>query len=170
MHVRPIRQYCPLIFALILAVLVPATIVAQTNTTRLSGIVTDPTGALIPEVAVELSKPDIGFVKVVKSDSGGAYSFDQVTPGSYTVTVSAAAFSPEVEKVELLVATPRILELQAEGRNYGGRERRDNAGAVELHRRDSGQGLRQCAGPESALPGEQCDLPALASAGCSGNR
>ncbi|WP_263380273.1 TonB-dependent receptor [Granulicella paludicola] len=112
MHVRPIRQYCPLIFALILAVLVPATIVAQTNTTRLSGIVTDPTGALIPEVAVELSKPDIGFVKVVKSDSGGAYSFDQVTPGSYTVTVSAAAFSPEVEKVELLVATPRILNFK----------------------------------------------------------
>ncbi len=112
MRIRPTRHSFVLLLALLFAFAGSPRLLAQTNTTSLSGLITDPTGALIPQVAIELSNPATGFIKVVKSDARGAYSFDQVTPGSYTVTVSATAFSPEVEKVELLVATPRTLNFQ----------------------------------------------------------
>ena len=79
---------------------------AQTNTTGISGAVTDPAGAVIPGAAVELRNPSTGFLKVVKSGSRGEYSFDQIPPGKYIVTVSGLNFAPQTETVELLVATP----------------------------------------------------------------
>ena len=82
-------------------------LLAQTNTTALSGTVTDPSGALVPDAAVELSNPATGFIKVIKSGSKGEYTFDQILPAKYRVTVSAAAFAPQVADIELLVATPR---------------------------------------------------------------
>lgn len=87
-------------------------LMAQTNTTSLSGVITDPSGALVPQAAIELSNPATGFLKVIKSGAQGEYTFDQVVPGHYKVTVSAPAFAPQVEEVELLVATPQKINFK----------------------------------------------------------
>ncbi|WP_263378034.1 TonB-dependent receptor [Granulicella paludicola] len=101
---------------------------AQTNTTGLSGTVTDPSGALVPDAAVELSNPATGFIKVVKSGSKGEYTFDQILPAKYRVTVSAAAFAPQVADIELLVATPQKVNFKL---TIGNTEVVDVAAGVE---------------------------------------
>lgn len=80
--------------------------VSQTNTTALTGIVTDSTGAVVPEVSISISNPATGFKQSEKTKSKGEYSFDQIGPGTYTVRVSSPGFSDEVKQVELLVSTP----------------------------------------------------------------
>jgi hypothetical protein len=86
--------------------LAPHALSAQTNTTGLSGVITDPSGAVVPQVAVEISNPANGFIKVIKSSAKGEYEFTQIAPGKYTVTISAPNFAPQSEQIELLVATP----------------------------------------------------------------
>jgi hypothetical protein len=103
-------------------------LLAQTNTTGLSGTVTDPSGALVPGAAIELSNPATGFLKVVKSGAKGEYTFDQILPAKYRVTVSAAAFAPQVADIELLVATPRKVDFKL---TVGNTEVVDVAAGVE---------------------------------------
>ena len=80
--------------------------------TSLNGVVTDPSGAIIPEATVSISNPQTGQQRQTKSDGSGRYSFQQVTPGRYKVTASATGFGDVViESVELQVNTPSTLEL-----------------------------------------------------------
>lgn len=78
----------------------------QTNTTALIGVVTDATGAVLPQATVTITRPDSGAVQSESTTSKGEFSFDQLAPGTYQVRISAPGFSEEVSTVELLVATP----------------------------------------------------------------
>jgi hypothetical protein len=80
---------------------------AQTNTTALSGDIKDPDGLVSPESTVMLSNPDTGFVQNTESDKNGQFSFNQILPGKYTVTVNSPGFSEQVQNVVLLVNTPQ---------------------------------------------------------------
>lgn len=87
-------------------------LVAQTNTTSLGGTVLDPSGALIPGATVTLTNPATNLTKVVQSGSAGSYTFEQVLPGDYTVTVTAPGFSKATRKLRLMVATPVTLNIK----------------------------------------------------------
>ncbi len=82
------------------------TAMAQTNTTALTGEIHDATGAAISGGAVILTNPETGLTEATASNNDGQFSFNQIPPGKYTVKVSAPGFSEQVQKVELLVATP----------------------------------------------------------------
>ena len=79
---------------------------AQSNTSSLSGVVTDPTGALIPGVAVSINNPESGQTQNETTKSKGEFVFEQVPPGHYEVRVTAPGFAEQLKKVDLLVATP----------------------------------------------------------------
>lgn len=87
-------------------------ILAQTNTTGLTGEVTDPSGALVPGVSVTIMNPSTGFTKTVKSQGKGGFTFDQLQPGKYKVTIEASGFAKQEKDVELLVATPLKLNFK----------------------------------------------------------
>ena len=89
-----------------------SSLLAQTNTTALSGVVTDATGAVLPGVAVSIKNPSTGETKTTGTKSKGEFDFEQLLPGSYEVHVVAKGFSEEVERVELLVATPLKLNFK----------------------------------------------------------
>ena len=103
-------------FALLLAFFVSfsfsAELFAQTNTSSLSGTVEDGTGALIPGVSVSLSNTSSGAVQSTQTKSKGEFSFEQLSPGSYEVKVSAPGFTEQLEKVELLISTPLKLNFK----------------------------------------------------------
>ncbi len=79
---------------------------AQTNTTALTGTVTDATGALLPGATITLSNAASGNSLKTVSKAQGEFSFAQLAPGTYQVKVTAPGFSEDDEKVQLLVATP----------------------------------------------------------------
>lgn len=76
---------------------------SQTAVTSLHGTIVDPDGAATPQADVTLSNRESGFDQNRKTNAEGEYSFQQIPPGKYTVTVSAAGFSVQVRQVELLV-------------------------------------------------------------------
>jgi outer membrane receptor protein involved in Fe transport len=58
----------------------------------LTGNVTDPTGAVVPEAHVEALDVSTGVKHEATSDSSGIYRVSDLAPGIYKVTVSAANF------------------------------------------------------------------------------
>ena len=82
--------------AILLAILVSSVprINAQiaTTTATLSGAVTDPAGAVLPKASVTLESPEKGITRNYITDASGRYSFSQLPPGAYTLTVKAKGF------------------------------------------------------------------------------
>lgn len=110
MSIRKVSFALSLLFAVpVSLVLAPASL-AQTNTTALSGIVTDATGALLPGATVTITNPANGLSQTVTTKSSGEYSFEQLKPATYQVTVNAPGFTQQTQKVALLVSTPRKLD------------------------------------------------------------
>jgi hypothetical protein len=96
----------------VLLVLCFATAVfAQRTTGDLEGKVTDPNGAVVPNVTVTLTGVSVGFKRTVQSDDQGEFRIQQVPIGTYRITTTALSgfaaatvdgISVTVEKVTLV--------------------------------------------------------------------
>ncbi len=86
------RQFVAVLLGILL-VLVPArTLFAQVDQGTITGVVQDPSGAVIANANVTLTNTEIGQVLKAKSDGGGIYVFSPVKIGSYQISASAAGF------------------------------------------------------------------------------
>jgi len=63
---------------------------------RLSGMVTDPTGAAVAGANVRLTDEDNGFIAQTTTESNGQYSFSGVSTGNYRVEVERQGFQKNV--------------------------------------------------------------------------
>ncbi len=97
------------LFSLFAVLFCSSLLFAQTNTTALSGMVLDPSGAVLPGVSITITNTATGSVQSTQTKSKGDFSFEQIAPGTYEVKVVSAGFTPQVTKVELLVSTPQSL-------------------------------------------------------------
>ena len=80
--------------------------------TSLRGRITDPSGALVPQAHIKLTLVTTGATREDVSDASGAYQFQQLMPGTYSMKVDAAGFAPVLkEGVILQVATPATLDI-----------------------------------------------------------
>jgi hypothetical protein len=99
-----------LLWVLALTMLLAGGLFAQQ--TQLSGTVTDPTGAVIPNATLSLVSNTTGATREGTADSEGRYSFLQVTPGTYKLTAKAAGFSDVVvNNIELQVNSPATVPI-----------------------------------------------------------
>jgi hypothetical protein len=72
------------------------------STATLSGVVTDPTGAVVPNAHVTVHSLATGANRVIDTDSAGLYVVPALQPGDYSVQATAAGFSGfTVQKVTL---------------------------------------------------------------------
>ena len=69
------------------------TCMAQMDQGTISGTVTDPSGAVVPDAKVTLTENDTGLVLQSTANKDGGYVFSPVKIGNYTVTASAPGFS-----------------------------------------------------------------------------
>jgi hypothetical protein len=79
----------------------------------LHGAATDPSGARVVKATVNLQAAD-GTTSTAQTGSDGTYTFPQLTPGSYTITVTAQGFAlaqPQVVTVSAGHATAQNLAL-----------------------------------------------------------
>jgi len=65
---------------------------AQTVTARIKGSVTDPSGAVVPNVAVTVTNTQTGVVSTTTSNSAGDYIFPALAIGTYDIKVAAPGF------------------------------------------------------------------------------
>src|SRR6185437_1676584 len=85
----------------------------QANSATLGGTVADATGAAIPGATVTLTDQANGFTRVVKSDAAGGYNITGISPGTFTVTVTAPGFQTTVNKgIQLTISQVGTLNVQ----------------------------------------------------------
>ena len=90
--------------ALLLAFFVPALMAQSAGTSGLSGTITDPSGAAIPNVTVTITSNDTGQSRSATTGTDGVYKFTLLPPGSYKIRFAAAGFkTSEVGSVNLNV-------------------------------------------------------------------
>lgn len=75
---------------------------AQTTTTGgIAGIISDPQGAVIPGAVVTLTNVATGTSQTTTSNNGGAYRFDLIPPGSYTLLVDFTGFEKSLATISV---------------------------------------------------------------------
>src|SRR5436190_21365742 len=79
-------------FALILSLVLVGTAIAQTGLGTITGIVTDPSGAVVANAPVEVKNTGTGVVYRPTTTDTGNYSVQQLPIGSYEVTVTVQGF------------------------------------------------------------------------------
>src|SRR5205823_2712700 len=83
-------------FLLSIAVLFSAALVqsgfAQTFSASIAGVVTDPSGSVVPGAKIHLRNMATNDTRDAVSTSVGTYKFDNLLPGTYEITTEAAGF------------------------------------------------------------------------------
>jgi len=92
---------------------------AQSNSATLSGIVTDPSGAVVVGANVVATREATGVSQSTKTNRTGLYAFPELVPGSYNLAVTSQGFKQYVEQGLVLqtqdtVAQNVTLEIGAE--------------------------------------------------------
>ena len=63
-----------------------------TTTATLSGVVTDSSGAVLPKATVMLTSLEKGISRSYMTDAGGRYTFNQLPPATYSLSVKTKGF------------------------------------------------------------------------------
>jgi outer membrane receptor protein involved in Fe transport len=74
------------------------TLFAQGTTGTITGVVTDPTGAVIPGAAVTITSQGTGVDFHLTTNGAGIYSMTSLLPGTYTVSVAQKGFKTYVNR------------------------------------------------------------------------
>jgi len=80
---------------------------AQTTSSgALTGVITDPSGAVVPNAEIEIKDSARGTTYSSKTDREGLYQFFFLAPGKYMLTVVHDGFREERRTVEVLLGPP----------------------------------------------------------------
>lgn len=79
------------------------------NAGTLSGVVTDPTGAVVPGAVVSLTNPVSGYNRSITTDSAGHYLFTNIPLNPYHVMVTGHGFASQAGDVGIASTVPVVL-------------------------------------------------------------
>jgi hypothetical protein len=112
---REIRQpqlsfspYLQVLGVLLLVVFAGFSVSGQTNFGRISGTVTDSSGAVVPNAAVTVTNAATNAVRATTTDEGGFYTVTNLPVGTYTVTVERSGFKKANQTDNALTADQRL--------------------------------------------------------------
>src|SRR5437660_645295 len=78
----------------------------------ITGTISDPTGAVLPDVTVTLKNTATGATQETKTNAQGVYRFSFLGPGHYQVGVSAKGFTEAQRLVDVLVGQAVTANIQ----------------------------------------------------------
>jgi hypothetical protein len=76
---------------------------AQVETAQISGVITDPSGAVVAKATVKAVNTATGGQRETATNASGIYALPNLEPGSYDLTVSATGFSSVKQHLTLSV-------------------------------------------------------------------
>lgn len=89
------------LMALVVALTLPAA--AQTVRGSIGGVVTDPSGAVVPGAQVKLTHEETGRTREAATDEEGEFQFTALPPGRYRVEIERGGFRQSVHELALAV-------------------------------------------------------------------
>jgi len=87
-----IRMLWVAAFAGLVAMMLPAVVIGQTQNGELNGRVRDPDGLSLPGVTITLTEAGTGYTRTAVSQTDGAYIVPNLRPGTYDVSVEMQGF------------------------------------------------------------------------------
>ncbi len=103
------------LFVVAIAILsVALTTLAQTESARIQGTVTDQTGASVPGATVKITETATNRVVEVQTDDEGNYSVLSLSPGKYSIEVTQANFKTTKQEITLEVQQVAVLPFALE--------------------------------------------------------
>lgn len=91
---------------------------AQAVNATILGTVTDSSGAVVPNANVTVTETQTNIARTAETNASGNYTFADVTPGVYSVSVEVAGFKKEVrENINVVVNTSARVDVQLQPGN-----------------------------------------------------
>jgi hypothetical protein len=103
----PVKRLLQLGFLLALPAIFPVFLIAQGDRGGITGRITDNTGAVVSETPITLRNEDTGVTEAAVTNSAGVYAFQNLNPGSYTLTVKRSGFR-NVERTHTVVDVNQV--------------------------------------------------------------
>ncbi|HYA22962.1 MAG TPA: carboxypeptidase-like regulatory domain-containing protein, partial [Terriglobales bacterium] len=112
MRMRPLRLLC---FPILAVVCFSGAVKAQTTTSGgLTGVVTDRSGAMVPNADVEIRDIAKGTGQATRTDHEGMYRFFFLAPARYLLTVTHDGFRKESRTVNVLLGPAATVNVALE--------------------------------------------------------
>jgi hypothetical protein len=104
-----------LLIGLVLVLSLSHTAKGQTTTGGIRGVITDSTGAVLPNAKVTAKNLATGLVLQSTSNGEGIYSFPRILPGKYNISIELPSFKKqEFRDVEVLVGKDAVIDASLE--------------------------------------------------------
>jgi outer membrane receptor protein involved in Fe transport len=97
---------------LAIALLIPALAAAQTESGKVTGTVTDQSGAVLPGVTVNLKSVERATTRSTVTNAQGEYVFASLVPGNYEVTAELSGFSTKQTRTTVSVGATVNVNVQ----------------------------------------------------------
>ncbi|HEX3557618.1 MAG TPA: TonB-dependent receptor [Pyrinomonadaceae bacterium] len=101
-----------LLLAVAAATVAPVAAQALGSAGTVTGVITDPNGAVVPNASVTIANPVTGYTRTVNTGADGTFRFDNVPPNSYGLSVTASGFSAAQQKLDVRTSVPISLKIQ----------------------------------------------------------
>jgi hypothetical protein len=105
LSIRTLAFFLLLVSLLVLSG-VPSLAQSGGNSTSVTGTVSDPSGAVVPNATVEIHNPVSQFSRSTATDSKGNFSIPNVPFNPYHLSVSAAGFAPYAQDIDVRSLVP----------------------------------------------------------------
>jgi hypothetical protein len=103
----------PFLMSMLLCALLAIPAAPQSLTSGdITGVVTDPTSAVLPNAQVTLKNNDTGATEKQNTNAAGTYRFSLLNPGNYTITATSSGFQTASESVTVAVGQASTANLQ----------------------------------------------------------
>ena len=106
---RPFR-YCGVLLAMV-ALLAQNASAQASGSSTVTGTVTDPSAAVVPNAAVEIRNPVSGFDRSTTTDNSGKFSIPNVPFNPYHLTVTVPGFAPYAQDIDVRSIVPVSLTI-----------------------------------------------------------
>ena len=106
------RFHLTIIVALLIGILSPWAAAQSLVSGDVTGIVSDPTGAVLPKATVSIKNNGTGHTQNATTNAAGVYRFSLLAPGNYTVTAGASGLENISHPVVVTAGQAATLNLQ----------------------------------------------------------